>query len=263
MTKKELILKRNTDEARELIRRYSALKAGILSEFLHCNEDADIKELKKRYIDVFGSEELYSDMLTLAQWKNEKKLLPKLSVRHSSVACISGQLPLAAVNALTDGDKTVTVIRENDFRSVCEALAGDSVQFCTLPFCSTLAGFYPTYLRLARSYELKICKTATVQSSDGDEEIKFALFSKKLLAAKDSNTVAFSFIEDTSLDLSRLSGALHDHSIAVKSTNSRPLEYNMDKFEHTLEASLDSYSLSAFLYFLEAALPSHNVLGIY
>lgn len=267
MTDKERVQISNFAFAEDLKRRHCLIQNGILSEFVYNllseNPNPSPSYVRKKYVSVFGEDELFSHLLSVALMTDSKVRIPYLDLHETTVSCITGQLPLSATNELIGKDRSVTIITESDFRSVCEAVSSDRVEFGVLPYCSSHAGYYPTYSRLAASYDLKICKTANVQKSDNDEEITFALYSKNLLRYKSFTTCVFSFTPTTSTDLSQLVSALNTKNLGVKSINSRPLEYNMDRYEYTAEILLGDYPLRSFISFLEMAIPSHNVLGTY
>ena len=221
------------------------------------------KKASELYEKAIGDDILSSGMLRYCELIEKKELSYTKKKSFCTVACLKNPLSLKALTELTRDFSGVTLSEKTDFRSLCEAVVQDNADYCILPYCSSLDGYYPTFQKLVRSYELKINGRICLSRPDSDEEILFALLSKNTEIAPESNIISFSFVQSKKDTLARLLAALSACNIEILGTNSSPLEYNMDKLSFTVEAHLDSFPLQAFLYFLDATLPGHTVLGVY
>lgn len=157
----------------------------------------------------------------------------------------------------------IRILTVSDFRSACEEVSLGGADACVLPMCSSADGYYPTFSKLLKQYELKINETARVFKPDSDEELQFALLSRDALPAKNADKMMFSYTEDESTPLSDLLHALTFCGALPFSISSSPQPYSMDRFEHRIEMRTGALSPKAVIFFLESALAGHTLLGIY
>lgn len=267
MTDKALVIKQNLTAAKQHTELSRIIKEAQILE-LSCllansTEKITPKSLKEIYSSIFGEEDIYKDLLRLARL-TEYASSTEYEIHSHEEACIAYMGTPVSVDALklmTEDIITVKVSVESDFRAACEAVISERADFCILPYCSSVDGYYPTFFKLAKTNDLKICRMVKVQKAGSDEEILFAMLSKKLSIFNGSAKVLFSFTDTSDETLPKLLSALKEENIVVRGVHSSPLEYNMDRLEYTVEASLGEYPLKAFFAWLEATLPAHTVLG--
>ncbi len=263
MREKEIIRK-NIEGSKKLKRALRVLTDSQLLEASEILLGRPEEEVREFFEDTFQCSPICPEMLRLSVLLcKDKKDIIKKTPERITVSCSKNPLSLAASRMMCRDIKTVIITEESDFKSVCEAVASKETDYCILPMCSSLDGYYPTFSKLLKSYDLKICKTCRLSKQDSDEELQFALLSRRLEIPESPSHIAFSFVCDEPNVLPGLIFAISAGGCIPQSIISSPLEYNMDIFEHRVEAHLGDVSPAALLFFLEAALPRHIVLGIY
>ena len=263
MTKRGVIRK-NTDAVRSVEQKLSAVLHSQIAEMaLIAKKDISPAEATELFSECFDKPCLSAEMLLFSAEICRSVPTAKETRDTCAVACMKNPLTLRALTQLTQSIPTVHLREQSDFRASCEAVQSDTADYCILPVCSSHDGYYPTFSKLLRSYELKICRQTRVSKGDSDEEIQFALLAKKTEPSPEKKTVMFSFAEEDRSTLPCLLGAMHLCNMEIIGVNSSPLEYNMDRLYHIIEVNAADISTDALFFFLEAALPSHTVLGIY
>lgn len=258
------IIKKNLSAGAKLERALSVLTDSQLYEAAECLRTKSPGYVREFFEESFQKNALCPEMLKLSMLlSGDEKEKGAKKIEKACVSCIKNPLSLAASRKLCSNTGTVVISEEADFRSVCESTASKESDYGILPMCSSVDGYYPTFSKLLKSYDLKICNTCRITKNESDEEIQFALLSRKVEIPERPRFIAFSFVCDEPFLLPSLVGALSAEGCIPKSIISSPLEYNMDIFEHRIEALLGDVSPTALLFFLETALPRHIVLGIY
>lgn len=257
-------IRKNLCGAERLRKALTVLTESQILEAAECLKGCDPSKAREFFEDSFQKPSLSAEMLRLSVLlTKEKKEVCRNKAEKITVSCIKNPLSLEASRKLCAEAKTVILAEEADFRSVCEAVSSKDSDYCILPMCSSQDGYYPTFSKLLKSYDLKICKVCRISKKNSDEEILLALLSRKIELPEKPRCVAFSFVCDEPSLLTSLVGALSSEGCIVQSVVSSPVEYNADIFEHRVEALLGNLPPSALLFFLEAALPRHIILGIY
>ncbi len=244
------------------------LRTSQLWEFIHLIQSSKLSAsptaVAELYENTFACSPLCSDMLYISQYLAPSPDMPEAKLSAGQrIACMTNPLSLTAMKKLTVDMPEAMVISQADFRSACECLASDQADFCILPLCSSVDGYFSAFFKYLRSYDLKINKTVRVTKADGDEEVLFALVSKSIFMRKGADCALISFVGDSPDDFSQLVCAFSDSSFKIVGANSAPLEYNMDKLWHRVEIRLSEEKAHVLLFFLEAALPGYTLLGLY
>ena len=257
-------VKRNLENARKLERAGEVIVSAQLLEAARCLTGASPTAACEYFQRAFEKGPVCPEMFSLSRLickghgkKHEEK---KDTVM---VSCIKNPISLAAARKMCADATTLRVVEETDFRSACEAVASKQTDYCILPMCSSSDGYYPTFSKLCKANDLKICSTVRISKSDSDEELQLALLSRELEIPSRPEYACFSFVCDEQSLLWSLVCALGKSGCIPTSITSAPLEYNMDRFEHRIEVRLWENNAEALLYFLEATLPGHTVLGVY
>lgn len=212
--------------------------------------------------NTFDSSPLSADMIRLSRMLS-KKSISQEHKKRAHIATIKSPVSLRAIPLLTADYEEISITETSDLRSACEEVSSQRSDFCILPVSSSLDGHYPTFSKLLKAYDLKIVSVAKLQRPDRDEEIQMALLSSELYRKESAKLCSFVFTEEKEGFLGKLLNALTEVGSFPVYVISSPLEYNMDKFEHRIEIQLGDLSPEDLLYFLEAAVPGHTVLGIY
>jgi len=264
MTDSIRVIRKNTDSIRKHEGDLAIIRDAEIGELARITKSSVSPEKAYTlYKDAMGEDPLSAGMLRYCSLIAGDGTPPTQRKDTCRVACVKNPLSLKALTELTRGFSGVTLSEKSDFRALCEEVAQDLSDYCILPYCSSLDGYYPTFQKLVRSYELKINARICLSRPDSDEEILFALLSKNVEITPESNIVSFSFVQSKKDTLARLLAALSSMQIEILGTNSAPLEYNMYKLSFTVEADVGSFPLSALFFFLDATLPGHTVLGVY
>ncbi len=219
-------------------------------------------EVSEFFSSAFRKNPLCCEMLSLSELLCDSLEIADKK-EHATVAYLRNPLTLSAVKCLTSDITTVHIKEVQDFRSACEEVCEERADYCILPVSSSGDGYYPSFTKLIKTYDLKICKMVRVQRSDSDEEVQFALISSETEIPKKPEVLVFSFTDKDETTLYRLISSFSAEGCKPQSITSSPLAYNMDRFEHRIEIDLCGCDPSSLIFFLEAALPGHTVLGIY
>ncbi len=266
MTVLSSVFQNNLQYEKELSRKAKAIHEAELYELLcilKSKESPSPEEIAKIYTDFFAKEPLCADVLKLCKGLDCPKKCPPFPRTNWRIAHMSGLASLSALSSFTAGINGVYPVELTDFRSLCEAVINERCDFCILPVRSSLEGQYSAFNKLINSYDLKICKYTRVANEYSDEEIQFALLSKRLYMPNEPEFALFSFTADNEGILPSLISTLTDCGVCVMSVYSSPLEYNMDKLSHKIEVRLDSLDPNTLFLFLDTALPNHTVCGLY
>ena len=258
------IIKKNLKAGENLSHALRVLTDSQLLETSVCLRGKSPQRVKDFFAEAFQKDALCAEMLLLSKLLCKGKKSPTAKVRDRvRVSCIRNPLSLAAAHKMCASAANLMISEESDFRSVCEAVSAKESDYAVLPMCSSEDGYYPTFSKLVKTYDLKICSSCTLTRDDSDEEVLLALLSRNIEIPEKPSHIVFSFVCDDEELLPDLIGALKSGGCIPKSIISSPFEYSMDIFEHRIEVKLCETSPEAILFFLEAALPRHTVLGIY
>ena len=264
----EKIIKKNLERAQGAQNIGKSIKTAQIEEavlILKCeNRTLSPKEIKRSFEKSFCTSAVSAEYLSLVSallMNNQKKRHQQIP--YPKVICMPNPLWQKAMDDLTNHLKFPSLVTGSDFRSLCEAVSSSDADYCILPLCSSKDGYYPTFLKLIKAYELKICKTVQLIKQDSDEELSFALLSKDIEVTYDAKRAVFSFTESDEVSLTPLLSALFSCNCRPVSIISSPLEYNIEIFEHRIEVLLGDLHPSSLLFFLDSAVPGHTVHGIY
>lgn len=264
----ESIIQKNLEKARGAEKIEKSIKIAQIDEVVRIlkKEKRRItpKEIKESFEKSFCITAVSSEYLRLVAALCEKSH----SEKHSCVTCpkviyVESPLWQKAIRTLTSHLKSPEFMTGSDFRSLCESVSSSDCDYCALPLCSSKDGYYTGFLKLIKSYELKICRTVQITKPDSDEELSFALLSKNIESADNAERAVFSFTESDGVSLTALLSALCGCNCRPVSVISAPLEYNIEMFEHRVEIILGDLTPLALLFFLDSAVPGHTVHGIY
>ncbi len=191
-------------------------------------------------------------------------LKPVYTALPSAVPTVSHMQNANSFSALSIlcNSTDVRSVTERDFRSCCESVVRGTADYCVLPMSSTDDGVFPSFHKLLKAFDLKICRVCTVTCSDREAEMRFSLLGRRLEHTQTSRNIVFSFLPDED-QLSSLIAALHGAGCTIEEINSLPTEFSIDKIECTVWVRCNELDASVLLFFLEAALPGHTILGIY
>ncbi len=264
----EHIIKKNLERARLAENVSNSIKRAQIEEILLKlkaeGHDLSPKKIKSSFEKSFSLPAVSSDYLELivALTKDHS---PEQMPRITSPKVMFLQNPLwhNAAEQLTLHLESPKLVTGADLRSLCEAVSTSKADYCILPLCSTKDGYYPTFLKLIKSFELKICKTVQLIKQDTDEEISFALLSKHVETCEGCTKAVFTFTESPEVSLAPLLYALCSYDCRPLSIISLPLEYNIELFEHRIELLLNDLPVIALLFFLDSAVPGYTLHGIY
>ena len=257
-------IRKNLEAGEKLSRALRVLTDSQLLEAVSCLKGRSPQKVKDFFEDAFQKPALCGEMLLLSKMLcSDKRSLGSKMRDRVTVSCIRNPLSFAAAHKMCEKASNLMITEESDFRSVCEAVSSKEADFAILPMCSSEDGYYPTFSKLTKTYDLKICSSCTLTKDDSDEELQLALLSRNVEIPENPSRIVFSFVCDEEELLPDLIGALKAGGCIPRSIISSPSEYSMDIFEHRIEAGLYGTSPEAILFFLEAALPRHTVLGIY
>lgn len=267
MTDNASVFQKNLRYEYELLKTARAIHEGELHELLcilkRKGDFPSPEDIARIYTDSFAKSPICSDVLELCKKLNSRKKCPPFPRANCHIAHMGGMASLSALASFGTGIESVYPLELTDFRSLCEAVINEICDFCVLPVRSSIEGQYSAFNKLINSYDLKICRYTRVANEDSDEEIQFALLSKRLYMPAAPEFALFSFTADNEEILPSLIGALTACGVSVMSVYSSPLEYNMDKLSHKIEVRLDSLDPDALFLFLDTALPTHTVCGLY
>ena len=257
-------IRKNLEAGENLSHALRVLTDSQLLEASVCLKGRSPQKAKDFFEEAFQRDALSSEMLLLSKMLCKERKIPVAKMRDRIlVSCIRNPLSLAAAHKMCASASNLMISEESDFRSVCEAVSAKETSYAILPMCSSNDGYYPTFSKLVKTYDLKICASCTLTRDDSDEEVQLALLSRNIEIPEKPSHIVFSFVCDEEELLPDLIGALKAGGCIPKSIISSPFEYSMDIFEHRIEVKLCETSAEAILFFLEAALPRHTVLGIY
>jgi len=256
-------IRKNIDLLSEQTKTHRTVIEAQLEEAVRClkgHGPADSADFFRR---AFSKEPLCGDFLYISSKLVSSQNIYKKAKEVCQIACTKSPVFYSAVRKLCSFAGTIRILEESDFRACCESVQIGNTDYCILPLSSSVDGYYPTFSKLLKAYDLKICKVISHTRQDSDEELQLALLSRELEIQNGAENISFSFTDGQEDPLSATVSALSDRGIRIKSINSSPLEYSIDSCEHRITAELSGFSPAALLYFLEAALPGHTVLGIY
>lgn len=255
---KNLTAAREHDDISKLIR------SSQLEEIIHLMDESGGTSLRELFTACYDAPLISRDMLYLCKRLTKGKECSVSERKEKArIAALNNPLMMKALKSLTEDITTLLLTEESDFRSCCEAVSSESADYCVIPVFSSVDGYYPTFSKLTKAYDLKICKSVRILKSDNDEELEFALLSKEAEVPKNAKNAVFSFAEEDKKALPMLINAFFENNVDVISVQSTPLEFNVDRFEHRIQLSLDNLSCDALLLFLNTSLPGHTLLGIY
>ena len=149
----------------------------------------------------------------------------------------------------------------SDFRSACEAVFYEKCDCCILPVYGTDDGFFPTFFKLIKAYELKISRVCTVEKPSSDAEIRYALLTRSVnFDGAERMVVSFA---DKGERLAKLLAVLGGAGCTPAFIYSFPDVYNTDMTEYTVCLRLSDLDARCLAFFLDAALPAHTVVGAF
>lgn len=257
------VIKKNLERLQAVSVYLDAVKASQLLEAELSLKGATPKSACDFFIKAFSKSPLCAEFLHISANVFKKVPPPRARLGQCKVACTKNPLLLRSVKELCSFCDAAHITDAPDFRTCCDLVAGGSADFCILPLASSREGYYTTFTKLLKTYDLRIVRSVTVSKNDSDEELNVALISKELSISSESQYISFSFPDSEKPMLSKLICAMDSEGIVPVSISSAPLEYNSEKFEHIVTAALCGFCPFAFIAFLEAAVPGHTVLGVY
>lgn len=243
-----------------------AILSAQLEEFvLHLSKSGErltVAEISEAYTDVFGTELISGEFLDICRrlYSTSALEIPQsgVEIARNSVAFTDNIFSSAAAEKLCPD-----AVKEHfsDFRSACEAVFYEKCDCCILPVYGTDDGFFPTFFKLIKAYELKICRVCTVEKPSSDAEIRYALLTRSV-NFDGAERFVFSFA-DSGERLAGLLAVLGGAGCAPAFIYSFPDVYNTDMTEYTVCLRLSGLDARCLAFFLEAALPAHTVVGTY
>ncbi|MGM9634724.1 MAG: hypothetical protein ACI3YE_01075 [Candidatus Avispirillum sp.] len=260
------VFKKNFAIADEYGATARAILSAQLEEFvLHLSKSGEMltpAEVSEAYAKVFGTGLISNEFLDICRRLYSISALEiqrsGAGITDDSVAFTDNVFSSAAAEKLCPD-----AVKEHfsDFRSVCEAVFYEKCDCCILPVYGTDDGFFPTFFKLIKAYELKICRVCTVEKPSSDAEIRYALLTRSICFDNAEHFV-FSFA-DTGERLAGLLAVLGGAGCTPAFIYSFPDVYNTDMTEYTVCLRLSGLDARCLTFFLEAALPAHTVVGIY
>lgn len=267
MSSAEAILRKNLEKGERARAVADIVTASQLEEaalYLKKEGDFSPETLKTFFEKSFSLPLVSGELLRLCTLLSEdKKEIARKAKKRATVALIMSPLSRLALEKLGPEYPALQPLSFSDFRSLCEAVSSEKCDYCLLPYCSSCDGYYPTFSKLQKSYDLKICSSVRVTRPDSDEEVQLCLLSRELEENEKKKLLSFSFVEGDGSSPSEVIRALCDGGCHILSINSSPLEYNMDRSEYRIEVLCKGTAPRALADFLSVSLPGHTVLGIY
>lgn len=235
---------------RQLVKKQKSLTSIEASHIFECNFDKSImSQLFFEFCVCLNSNVLFRQI-------NFSSRSKRYSVAHMQNAnCIS------AMHLLCKRSECVSVVCR-DFRNCCDSVSHGSADYCILPVASTDDGVFPSFHKLVKTYDLKICGICTLACADREAEMRFALLGRRLESCVSSNFIVFSFLPEKD-ELPCVISVLQQSGCTVTEVNTYPTEFSIDKNECTVSVQCNDVSPAAIMHFLEAVLPGHTILGIY
>lgn len=263
------VIKRNTAIAESLSKRADAVLSAQIEECVrHLAKSRDLLTptgASYEFISSFGKSIISRLFFDFCICINKSKLVPQRSFFHRPNTFTVEHMPganSAAALSLLCGKNDYTSTAGSDFRGCCEDVALGRADYCIIPTESTDDGIFPSFHKLTRAYDLKICGICTVSCADREAEMRFALLGRNIEKCDKAQHIAFSFLHSGN-ELSELICALHGTDCEISRINTYPAEFSIDKSECNVEVRFKDVTVEDILFFLEAALPGHTVLGIY
>ena len=241
------------------------LSAQIEEFVLHMSKSGERltpAEVSRVYNEFFG-DRLISDVFfdicrRLYSISALKIMQTDGEISNSSVAFTDNIFSSAAVEKLCPN-----AVKEHfsDFRSACEAVFYEKCDCCILPVYGTDDGFFPTFFKLIKAYELKISRVCTVEKPSSDAEIRYALLTRSVnFDGAERMVVSFA---DKGERLAKLLAVLGGAGCTPAFIYSFPDVYNTDMTEYTVCLRLSDLEARCLAFFLDAALPAHTVVGAF
>lgn len=215
------------------------------------------------FSDIFGDDIISADFLNFCKRLKSENVADAANfpviLSAGTTARTDNSLSKAAAEILCPDARADLY---SDLKSVCEAVFYEKADFCILPVCTAEDGYYPSFFRLVKAYDLKVCKCMPVSIAGRDGATYFALLSRDIcLPERTFGSVLFSF-NDNGTVLADLLKAFTDCGFAVPLIYSFPDRYSQDTTEFTVCVKGDG-DMSRIPFFLDAVLPSHTLMGIF
>lgn len=215
------------------------------------------------FSDIFGDDIISADFLNFCKRLKSENVADAANfpviLSAGTTARTDNSLSKAAAEILCPDARADLY---SDLKSVCEAVFYEKADFCILPVCTAEDGYYPSFFRLVKAYDLKVCKCMPVSIAGRDGATYFALLSRDIcLPERTFGSVLFSF-NDNGTVLADLLKAFTDCGFAVPLIYSFPDRYSQDSTEFTVCVK-GAGDMSCVPFFLDAVLPSHTLMGIF
>lgn len=268
------ILQKNAEYIAHLYRQINAIRLGQLDELVRIASPAQIKfsaqDAANLYMQAFPDAELISESFAafLHLLQSQNMLLPTYAsdIRPAKNACSLFYAPNSYTE--TAREKFSTVISEyipcpqTDFQTICEAVVSEENSFCILPVASSTEGELPAFARMIHEYQLKTRAVCDVITSDGETELRFALLSGQILWSSDAAFAEISFQPESGDLLTASLTALQRLGANLYNINSRPMEYNLNRFSYKITVEVTPESIDSIATFVTAAMHA-SISGIY
>ena len=214
------------------------------------------------FSDIFGSDIISADFLDFCKRLKSENVADAANfpviLSAGTTARTDNSLSKAAAEILCP-DAHYELY--SDLRSVCEAVFYEKADFCILPVCTAEDGYYPSFFRLVKAYDLKVCKCMPVSIAGRDGATYFALLSREIYLPHHPTSLLFSFTDNGTV-LADLLKAFAGCGFTVPLIYSFPDRYSQDTTEFTVCVKGDG-DMSRIPFFLDAVLPSHTLMGLF
>ena len=259
-------IKQNAAVAEKAFGDGNAIRACQLSELeLHLSKNgaaltaATVRDI---FSDIFGESIISADFLDFCKRISSENIADAANFpmpgSAGTAAHTDNSLSKAAAEILCPDAHCELY---SDLRSVCEAVFYEKADFCILPVCTAEDGYYPSFFRLAKAYDLKVCKCMPVNIAGREGATYFALLSRDIYMPYHPKSLLFSFTDNGTV-LADLLKAFAGCGFTVPLIYSFPDSYSPDSTEFTVCIKGDG-NMSHIPFFLDAVLPSHTLMGIF
>lgn len=260
------VIKQNTAIAKKIYGDGSAIRSCQLAELeLQLSKNGKVLaaiEARDIFSDIFGNDIISADFLDFCKRINSENIADTANFpvfRSAGVAAYTDNSLSKAAAEILCPDTHYELY--SDLRSICEAVFYEKVDYCILPVCTAEDGYYSSFFRLARAYDLKVCKCMPVNIAGRDAATYFALLSRDIYLPERTSGLLFSFTDNGTV-LAALLKAFTGCGFTVPLIHSFPDRYSHGNTEFTVCVK-GSDDMHCIPFFLEAVLPSHALMGIF
>lgn len=260
------VIKQNTAIAEKARSDGDAIRLCQLAELeLHLSKSGSVLTAamtRDIFCDIFGNDIISADFLNFCKRLKSESVADAANfpviLSAGTTARTDNSLSKAAAEILCPGAHAELY---SDLRSICEAVFYEKADHCILPVCTAEDGYYPSFFRLIKTFDLKVCKCMPVNIAGRESATFFALLSRDIYMPHSPKSLLFSFTDNGTV-LADLLKAFTGCGFTVPLIYSFPDSYSQDSTEFTVCVK-GSGDISHIPFFLDSVLPSHTLIGIF